>query len=511
MLVNIGYIILVLISLIIPFKYILMMYQQNRYENERYNKWYKENNKNVPFLLMIIFFITSNNILYIAIILICKIILDYIKESKKQYIKPLVITNRVKRQILVIILIYILILSIICYFRLYSFGVVISLCINNELLINLVGIITNPIEKYFQNKFKVNAQRKLLTNTNLVRIGITGSYGKTSSKNIIQEVISNNYYSLMTPESYNTPMGICRTINEHLDSLHQVFVCEMGADHVGDIVELMEFVKPSIGIVTSIGPQHLQTFKTLDNIINEKMQEIEMLPENGLGIINNDNEYIRNYKIKNKVNIVSIGIDNDATYKAINIKYTNQGTTFDVIYDNNTYKFETRLLGKHNISNILVSIAIANHLNVDFNDIIKAVKRCPYVKHRLELKKINGYTFIDNAFNSNPQGANMSLDVLSMMNNKRFIITPGMIDLGEIQDKCNYEFGLYMKDKVDIVILVGIKQTKHIYQGLIDSNFNMDNVIVKETVKQAFDTVYTLATTNDTILLENDLPDAFNN
>ncbi len=507
----------VLTSMIIPSKKILMMFQQNRYEAYRYFKWFslkcffKENKFNFLLALFGILCFLEPSIIFL--ILVIKMIIDYKANKNTDYIKPLVVTNRVKRQLVVLIILDLSLISFLAVIlpnELYSLIFFVSIIIN-ELFIYFIALITTPIEKMFHNKFKRDSKKILDSYNNLIKIGITGSYGKTSSKNILQQVLNTDYYSVMSPASFNTPMGISRTIREYLTPLNEVFICEMGADHVGDIVELMNFVEPKIGIVTSIGPQHLNTFKTQENIINEKMKIIEKLSADGVGIINLDNEFIRNYKIKNQVKTITVGIDNKADYQAIDISYHQEGSSFKILYKGEKYNFNTRLLGKHNIMNILVAVAVGRYLNIDFSKLERAVSACPYIEHRLELKKINGYTFIDNAFNSNPSGAKMSLDVLKMMDNNRIIITPGLIDLGEKQDKFNYDFGQYMKGNVDIVILVGKNQTLSIYEGLKDSKFLMENVHVVDTVKDAFTKVYGIATYNDTILLENDLPDAFNN
>ena len=316
---------------------------------------------------------------------------------------------------------------------------------------------------------------------------------------------------LITPASYNTPMGITRTLREMLKPIHEVFVCEMGADKVGDISYLMDFVKPKYGVVTSIGPQHLNTFHNIDNIIKEKMEAIEMLPKDGVGFINLDNEYIRNYKIRNSCKIVKVGIENDeADLCARDVVYTKEGSQFSLTVDGENYRLKTSLLGKHNITNILIGIAIAKQLGMEMKQIAKTVSSIRQVQHRLEVKKINGFTFNDDAFNSNPVGSKMALDVLSMMPGKRVIVTPGMIDLGEKEDQINYEFGAYMYDKADEVILVGEKQTKKILEGLAASGFDEEKIFVFKTVREAFQYIYSHLTYEDTILLENDLPDAFN-
>ena len=497
-------------------KHALQMFQQNHYELYRYAKWLFNRN-NLHYSLTIIYLMIvllvgivfkGKDLLIILISIVFAIIFLY-QESKKTYIKDLVLTNRVKRQIIVLFVIETL--FFICAFN------ILPLCVCGILAVYMpylfifpLALITSPIEELIKKKYENEARQILEEDKRLIRIGITGSYGKTSTKNIVYDIISENKLTLITPASYNTPMGITRTIREMLKPIHEVFVCEMGADKVGDITYLMDMVRPQFGVVTSIGPQHLNTFHSMDNIIYEKMQEIEMLPRKGVGFINLDNEYIANYKIRNNVKIVSVGIENEnADLVAKKVKYSKNGSSFTVKIGRKNYNFTTSLLGKHNITNILIGIGIAMELGIDIEDIVKNVKTINQVEHRLEVKKINGFTFIDDAFNSNPVGSKMALDVLSMMDKQRVIVTPGMIDLGEKEDEINREFGAYMKDKADHVILVGEKQTRPILEGLKQSGFNEKDITVCKNVNEAFAYVYKNYTVKDTILLENDLPDAF--
>ena len=240
------------------------------------------------------------------------------------------------------------------------------------------------------------------------------------------------------------------------------------------------------------------------------MRLIENLPVSGVGVINYDYETIRNYRIKNNCKIISYAIDHDADYRACDIVYTVNGSSFTIKSVEGEYPFTTRLLGKHNIANILAGVALARQLGLAWDALQKAVSSVNYVEHRLQLKKINGYNYIDNAFNSNPEGARMSLEVIKMMPNHRYIVTPGMIDLGIQQDELNKQFGTQMKEHVDTVILVGKKQTLSIYEGLKESGFDLNEVIVLDTVKEAFRYIENHASKEDIILLENDLPDAFN-
>ena len=496
-------------------KIALQMFQQNRYELYRYSKWLF-NKRNISFSYALIFSIIillagtliRSNVLTILLSAAFAIFAIW-KESGKVYVKDLVVTARVKRQIVVLC---ILMSAFILLGKIMSADVLAVLCIiMSYLMIYPMALITYPIEEGIKKHYENEARKILEEDDHLLKIGITGSYGKTSTKNIVNDIIGENRFTLITPASYNTPMGITRTVREMLKPIHEVFVCEMGADKVGDITYLMDFVRPQYGVVTSIGPQHLNTFRNMDNIIREKMQEIEKLPRDGVGFINLDNEYIAGYRIRNKCKVVSVGIDNkDGDLVAEDIVYSKDGSKFSVRIDGRNYRFTTSLLGRHNITNILIGIAIALEMGIDLKDIVKNVKNISQVEHRLEVKKINGFPFIDDAFNSNPVGSKMALDVLSMMPYRRVIVTPGMIDLGEKEDEINREFGAYMIDKADLVILVGEKQTVSIRQGLADSAFNEEDILVFRTVREAFDYIYRNLSVKDTILLENDLPDAFN-
>lgn len=516
---------LLLCLMIVPIQHALHMFQQNRYECGRYTKWGITELKRVKswvliliaaVLLLACFVMPTLLLKKMTLIWLCVGLGTFIllREGKKQYIKPLHVTARVLRQIIVMVLLNLIwvlpcvILTEELWWPLWAW---LALWIN-WLLIYLMAVITSPFEKLVKRHYQKIAKDILTQHQHLIKVGITGSYGKTSSKNILQEILSEKFYSLMTPASFNTPMGITITIRQHLKSTHEVFICEMGADHVGDIEHLTRFVMPQIGLVTSIGPQHLNTFGSLENIIQEKMKMIENLPSDGFGVLNKDNELIRNYTIKNSCAIAWYGIEQeDVDYRGIDIDYGAQGSTFTVwTREHESIPFKTRLLGQHNIANILASIAVGRHLGVSWQQLQKAVAQMRYVEHRLEVKKINGLTFIDDAFNSNPVGSAMSLDVLEKMPGRRYIVTPGMIDLGDKQSEINMEFGRKMLHKADFVILVGQRQTEPILQGLTEVGFDPTQILVVSTVKEAFQYLYQQATAQDTILLENDLPDAFN-
>ena len=259
-------------------KHALHMFQQNRSELYRYTKWLFSKN-NLRLSCGFIYAVTVLAIgtlagrygeLLCLLVTACFAIYLLYAESKRTYIKDLVLTNRVKRQI--VFMTVLVILSILAFMNIFKADIIgILMMIVPYLLIYIMALLTAPLEHLVKKRFENEARDIISGMDQIVKIGITGSYGKTSTKNIISDIISDDFYTLITPASYNTPMGITRTIREQLKPIHEVFVCEMGADKKGDISYLMDFVKPRYGVVTSIGPQHLATFHSIENIINEKM------------------------------------------------------------------------------------------------------------------------------------------------------------------------------------------------------------------------------------------------
>ena len=291
----------------------------------------------------------------------------------------------------------------------------------NCFVVMLANVINIPIEKGVMRYYKNKAIKKLKNMTNLRVIGITGSYGKTSSKNILNDVLNVKYNILASPKNFNTPSGLMITINNYLDKFNDLFIAEMGAFKKGEIKELCDFVHPTYGILTKVGEAHLESFGSRENIQSGKFELIESLPSDGIAILNKDDEWQVSYKLKNNCKVVWIGIDNkEVDVRATNIKLSPLGTSFDCIFkdDKNKYHFETKLLGQANIYNILASIALGKELNISIEQLQLGVKKVQPVEHRLELRKYYDVNLIDDSYNSNPTGAKMALDVLNLMPGK---------------------------------------------------------------------------------------------
>lgn len=524
--------------IIIKTKKSLHLLQQNLYnENNRYVKWIVNNSSNffsMELLIVLVvslanvFFVNDNTISLILNTLVVVLYIIYAIKFRndlrhEQVKKPLVITARIKRLIATTIILYLLpiILTIIYRDNLLISHFFIFIFVLFVYLNTFVILFANFINKYTLEKcvyyhFKSMAVKKLKNMSNLKVIGITGSYGKTSSKNILADILNIKYATLPTPRNLNTPYGLIMTINNHLDKFTEVFIAEMGAYQKGEIKELCDLVNPKYGILTRIGTAHLESFGSEESIQETKFELIESLPFDGIGVLNKDDPKQVNYKLKNKCKILWIGIDNkDVDVCANNIKCSSVGTTFDVTFkdDEKKYEFETKLLGKHNVYNILAGIALGREFGISIIKLQQAVRNVKQIEHRLELKKMGYFYQIDDAYNSNPVGAVSALEVLSMMPGLKVVVTPGMVELGVKEKELNKEFGRQIAEisKADYVVLIGEKRTKPIKDGLKESKYNMNNLIVYNDVKEAYNFIRGIKTKEDIYaLFENDLPDTYN-
>ncbi len=371
-----------------------------------------------------------------------------------------------------------------------------------------------PIEDSINMGFYRSAQNKIIEREDLNVIGITGSFGKTSTKFIVGTILSQRFNVLNTPESYNTPMGLSKVINNDLNDDHEVFVAEMGAKKIGEIREVAKLAKPRIGILTSIGPVHIDTFKNIDNIMKTKYELIEELPTDGVAVFNYDNEYIKKIADKTFKEKMLYGLENveKLDIYAVDIVVNENGSEFTLKdKEGNSIRCKTRLLGKHNIYNLLAGACASRILGLSFEEISKGIEMVDPIEHRLNIiESSNGVVIIDDAFNSNPVGTKAALDVLSQFKEgRKIIVTPGMVELGEMEGSANHEFGVNIGKVCDFVILVGEKRTKPIYDGLMKSSFNPSNIFVVNSLKEATAQIGRIAKTKDVVLFENDLPDNY--
>lgn len=445
------------------------------------------------------------------------------KKERKKAKKPLVYTARAKRLIfwnfITVALLEVSFLGNFNDLNIITYQMLKTLCYSlfifvlpiNMLIANFLA---SPTETFVSNRYINSTRRKLNKKAykNLIKIGITGSYGKTSTKFILETILNEKYNVLATPESYNTTMGNVKTIREKLKPEHEVFISEMGARYRFDIQEICNFVKPQIGIITSIGPQHLESFKNIDNIVKTKSELLAGLTDDGVVFLPNDDSHCLKLYNKEKRKKYIYGInDKHADVYAKNIKLNSNGCEFTAVTKNGEIKCVSKLLGEHNIQNILGCISIAIHLGLSNEQIASGVSKIEPIEHRLQiLPNSNGITVIDDAFNSNPVGSKMALDVLKQFDGRKIIITPGMVELGKDEYKYNKEFGRHMAEVIDIAILVGVKRSEPIVNGLKEGEFNDMNIYVVENLDAATKKLNELSRIGDVVLFENDLPDNYN-
>lgn len=500
-------------------RYNLHMFQLNGYKNQEHVAWLKKNMRKQGLLLAVFFagFLAGifTNPVTVFFLAACTLLtIWYYRILKLNHTKKkLVYTNRVKRLIGTDAA-----LSLILFLLAYRMGGVRgtwfccgAAVLSQGFILLPANVVNSPVEKGINQHYINDAKKRLKENPNLTVIGVTGSYGKTSVKYFLNALLQSRYNVLMTPASYNTPMGVVKTIRGSLKPSHEIFICEMGARHVGDIRELCEIVHPDHGIITSIGPQHLETFFNLENIKSTKFELADALPPNGMLFLNGDNSYIKE-KSKHYAQTIFYGAQEAlGGYQASDVKLSQIGTEFKVTApDGETQRFQMRLIGAHNVVNVAGAIAVSHELGIAFNDLTVPVRRLQPVEHRMKLLDKGAFTVIDDAFNSNPAGSRAAVETLAMFDGIRILVTPGMVELGAEEDRYNYEFGTYAAACCDYIALVGKKHTEPIRKGISDSGFSMDRCQTVEKLEEAIAWAKGIKEQGHKyILLENDLPDNY--
>jgi len=495
------------------------MLQLNSYRNERYIRWLGRNParlwqvKDALPLLALPALAAGYETAGLAVWTAAHLLLA-LTDRRPAEKKKLVYTSRVKRLLVGIALITAAPLAAVA---LSATGLLAVLSAAYLLPFSLVlagNILLRPVEKAVEGYYIRDAKARLRAMKGLTVVGLTGSYGKTSTKNVLAKILAAKFNVLMTPESYNTTMGVVRTIRELLRPTHEVFVVEMGAMQPGDIRELCTIATPTHAVLTAIGEQHLETFKHLDNIKRTKYEIVEAVPAGGTVYLNYDDENVRSLPRDVGKRHVYYGMLSDAVdYYGYNIRFDAGGTTFTVrTPDGREGSFATKLRGRHNISNILAGIAVASELGVDLATMARAVRDLRPVEHRLSIvRHANDVTVLDDAFNSNPVGARMALEVLGeFAGNKKILVTPGMVELGPRQYELNRAFGEQAAAVCDYVILVGKRQTAPIRDGLAAKGYPPERLFVAGNLTEAIGHMQTVVAAGDVVLFENDLPDTYN-
>jgi len=351
----------------------------------------------------------------------------------------------------------------------------------------------------------------------LLVIGITGSYGKTSTKEFLATILSQKYKVLKTAEHQNSEVGISQCILNDLKSEHEIFIVEMGAYNRGGIKLLCDIAKPKIGILTGINEQHMATFGSQENIIKGKYELIEFLPENGLAIFNGNNEYCHELYQKTKkskkiiYNTISTAVENvlHKDFWAENIKVEKEWISFKVVSsDGDSADFKVILLGAQNVENILLATAAAKELGMSLEEISKACEKIRQEQSGMRLIKTkDGLNIIDATYSANPDGVISHLEYLKVWPGKRVIIMPCLIELGQASKEVHKRIGQKIGEICDLVIITTKERFKEIKDGSASSpQGGAKEVLFIEDPKEIFEKIKSFCKLNDVILLESRVP-----
>ncbi len=498
------------------------MLQQNSYKPERYVAFGKTVKKGrfvacllAALILSALSFWQQSALLVLFLVFALLFTLLRIAKNRKEQkkaIKPLVLTARVKRQFATAILLLgadCALWFVLPHLRLVWVSVALFFYAFTPVLALLVLFVNMPMEKMVSQHYVNDAKRILKQSPNMKIIGVTGSYGKTTTKFIITRLLSEKYTVTVTPESFNTPMGVVRTVREKMKAGTEIFVVEMGAKKVGDIKEICDLVHPTYGVITSVGPQHLDTFHAIENVVKTKFELADCVEQTGGSLyLNCDSQLIAQNK---RESAVCYGTDPSFSAYATDFVCHEGGSTFTVHYKGESIPLTTRLLGSHNVLNITVAVAVARDFGVDIPDIQYAVSTLKPTEHRLEVKSFTaGATLIDDAYNANPEGCLEAVNVLGrFIGKKKIIVTPGLVELGDKEYECNYNLGVRAGQTCDQIVLVGMNRSKPIADGVRSTAFAQENLHVVPSFKDAMALITPTLDENCVVLLENDLPDNY--
>ncbi len=355
-------------------------------------------------------------------------------------------------------------------------------------------------------------------------IGITGSYGKTTTKSFLRDIMSVRYQTYATPKSYNTLMGISLAINRDLadDYRTEYFISEMGAYVEGEIARICQLTPPDIAIITEIGPQHLERFGSLENIRRAKYELVNCLPADGVAAFNWDNPYIREmiaevYPATRLTVSRAVSLEEareqQITWLASDLKETLSGISFRASYvaSGDQVEITTGIVGEHNVTNLLLCIAVAFHEGIPLRDIARRIGGLQAAESRLVSETTAaGITIINDAYSANPKGVVSALKVLRLHETgKRLLITPGMVELGELQARENHRLGLLAAESATDIILIGKKQTAPIFAAIQSTDFDRSRLQVLDALDDAVKWYQQNLRAGDTVLFLNDLPDTY--
>jgi UDP-N-acetylmuramoyl-tripeptide--D-alanyl-D-alanine ligase len=396
-------------------------------------------------------------------------------------------------------------------------GLVTSL---SEILLVAANVVTKPAEARIRKHYLGLAAERL-SKVNPTVLAVVGSFGKTSTKHILAQLLQPSVNTLPTRKSFNTLMGVSRAINEDLKPEHRVFIVEMDAYAQGEIAAISRLVHPSVAIVTAIGPQHMERFGTLDRIAGAMYEVIEALPPDGTAIVSmgdascvalaqratSEQRRVIRYALADG----SATPDADVVASAIRIDAHGGAFQWRWAAEHLDRSVTIPLLGRHQVANVTAALAAVHVLGYDLDTAVAVAASLPQVEHRLELMTTTGpLTVIDDSYNANPVGVHNGLEVLAAMDGgTKFLVTPGLVELGSVEDDENRRYGEHAARVCGHVIVMSAKTTAALRAGLRDGGMTADRIHIVDTLGDATAVLQRLSKPGDVVLFANDLPDTY--
>ncbi len=383
----------------------------------------------------------------------------------------------------------------------------------------LIGLLLiSPLDVYLKKKIINNAKLKIKSLPNLKIIGVAGSYGKTTMKEMLATILSQKYKVVQTPKSINTPIGISRIINNKVTTETEIFIVEMGEHYRGDIQDICEITKPSISVVTGINEAHLERMGSIQNTVSSIFEVVENSTPQAMVLLNADDELVMdNYqKFVKEQPLIFYGINTKVENMEIkNIKFHEDasGISFDMVQrglDIGTFK--VALLGEYIVGNLSGCIQLAQKLNLSINQIALGIGQMKPVEHRLQpiYNKHSNVLVIDDSYNGNPKGVQEAVKVLARFQQQRRIyLTPGLVESGERAEEIHYNIGKQLSKVAGVVILVRNSVTPYIAKGLTENGFDAERILWFDSAKQAHKGLGKILRPYDVILFQNDWPDNY--
>ena len=338
---------------------------------------------------------------------------------------------------------------------------------------------------------------------NIPVIQVTGSVGKTSTRDIIANVVRTKYKTLQTEGNLNNHIGLPTTLLKLKD--HEALVVESGMNHLGEIRYLGEITKPTIAVITNVGTAHIGLLGSRENILKAKLEILENLKPGGTIVINNDNDMLNKWAKEDKsYKKYTFGIDEEADVMAYNIKIGNKSSTYNVKINNEEYTVNVPVSGKHFVYNSLCAIAIGNLLGISPENIIKGIETFSLTKNRMEVVKVkDNVTVINDAYNASYDSMKPAIEYLKELPAKRKIAVLGdMFELGEFSEEIHRKVGIeVVTHKIDILVTVG-KLAKYIAEEAKYLRMPEKNIISLETTEEASEYLNKILQKDDAVLLK---------